>query len=106
VYVKPKILNLVFHASPLRMQHLGVRSKTGWLGFCPREAFVLAGLMSVGLLSCSLVGFDVYQLLAHGRWFSPGTPASSITKTGCHDIAEILLKVALEYQKSIKSSTK
>jgi hypothetical protein len=30
----------------------------------------------------------VYQLLAHGRWFSP---ASSTTKTGCHDIAEILL---------------
>jgi hypothetical protein len=38
---------------------------------------------------------NVYQLLAHGRWFSPGTPASSTTKTGCHDIAEILLKVAL-----------
>jgi hypothetical protein len=37
----------------------------------------------------------VYQLLAHGRWFSPGTPASSTTKTGCHDIAEILLKVGL-----------
>jgi hypothetical protein len=34
-------------------------------------------------------------LLAHGRWFSPGTPASSITKTGRHDIAEILMKVAL-----------
>jgi hypothetical protein len=34
----------------------------------------------------------VYQLLAHGRWFSPGTPASSTTKTGRHDIAEILLK--------------
>jgi hypothetical protein len=34
----------------------------------------------------------VYQLLAHGRWFSP---ASSTTKTGRHDIAEILLKVAL-----------
>jgi len=43
----------------------------------------------------------VYQLLAHGRWFSPGTPASSATKTGCHDIAEILLKVALKHQKSI-----
>jgi hypothetical protein len=41
----------------------------------------------------------VYQLLANGRWFSPGTPASSITKTGRHDIAEILLKVALKYQK-------
>jgi len=37
----------------------------------------------------------VYQLLAHGRWFSPGTPASSTTKTDRHDIAEILLKVAL-----------
>jgi hypothetical protein len=34
----------------------------------------------------------VYQLLAHGRWFSPGTLASSTTKTGHHDIAEILLK--------------
>ena len=37
----------------------------------------------------------VYQLLAHGRWFSPGTPASSTTKTVRYDIAEILLKVAL-----------
>jgi hypothetical protein len=42
----------------------------------------------------------VYQLLAHGRWFSPGTPASFTTKTGRHDIAEILLKVALKHQKS------
>jgi len=28
-------------------------------------------------------------LLAHGRWFSSGTPASSTTKTGLHDIAEM-----------------
>jgi hypothetical protein len=33
----------------------------------------------------------VYQLLSHGRWFFPGTPASSTTNTGRHDIAEILL---------------
>ena len=32
----------------------------------------------------------VYQLLTHGRWFFP---ASSTTKTGRHDIAEILLKM-------------
>jgi hypothetical protein len=38
---------------------------------------------------------NVYQLLAHGRLFSPGTPASSTTKTGRHDIAELLLKVTL-----------
>jgi hypothetical protein len=34
-------------------------------------------------------------LLAHGRWFFPGTPVSSTTKTGRHDIVEVLLKVAL-----------
>jgi hypothetical protein len=45
----------------------------------------------------------VYQLLAHGLWFSPGTPASSITKTVRHDIAEILLKVALNTKNQIKS---
>ena len=46
---------------------------------------------------------QVNQLLAHGRWFSPGTPASSTTKTGRHDIAEILLKVALNTKNQIKS---
>ena len=47
----------------------------------------------------------VYQLLAQGRWFYPGTPVSPTTKTGRHDIAEILLKVALKHQKSkIKSN--
>jgi hypothetical protein len=30
-----------------------------------------------------------------GWWFSPGTPVSSTHKTDHHDIAEILLKVAL-----------
>jgi hypothetical protein len=48
----------------------------------------------------------VYQLLAHGRWFSPGTPASSTTKAGPHDIAEILLKSGVEHQKSTNQSIK
>jgi hypothetical protein len=42
----------------------------------------------------------VYQLFDHGQWFSPGTPASSTTKTGRHDIVEMLLKVSLKHQKS------
>ena len=42
-----------------------------------------------------LASDTVYQLLAHGQWLSPDTPASSTTKTDRHDIAEILLKVAL-----------
>jgi hypothetical protein len=41
-------------------------------------------------------------LLTHGQWFSPGTPTSSTTKTICHDIAEILLKVALNTLNKIK----
>jgi hypothetical protein len=45
----------------------------------------------------------VYQLLAHGRWFFPDTLASSTTNTGRHNIADILLKVALKHQKSNKS---
>jgi hypothetical protein len=38
-------------------------------------------------LSLSLRFMQSFQLLAHGRWFSAGTPASPI--------AEILLNVAL-----------
>ena len=40
-------------------------------------------------------GDTVCQWLATGQWFSPSTPVSSINKTDRHDIAEILVKVAL-----------
>jgi hypothetical protein len=45
------------------------------------------------------IKINLQYLLAHGQWFSPATPASSTIKTGCHDIAEILLKVALNTKK-------
>jgi hypothetical protein len=45
----------------------------------------------------------VYQLLAHGRWFSPYTPVFPTTKTGRYDIAEILMKVALNTKQSNQS---
>jgi hypothetical protein len=48
-----------------------------------------------GCTRLTVASDKAYQLLVHGRWFSPGAPASSTTKTGRHDIAEILLKVAL-----------
>ena len=53
-----------------------------------------------GCTRLAVASDKVYQLLAHDRWFSQGTPASSTTKSGRHDIAEILLKVALKHQKS------
>jgi hypothetical protein len=39
-------------------------------------------------------------LLAHGQWFSTGTPASSTSKTGRHDIAESSVKT-LKIKKQI-----
>ena len=65
-----------------------------WRGFTPGFVNYKKGCTQLAAASDK-----VYQLLAHGRWFSPGTPASSITKTGRHDIAEILLKVALNTKK-------
>jgi hypothetical protein len=47
-----------------------------------------------GVLDITLCD-KVCQWLAVGRWFSVGTPVSSTNKTDRHDIAEILLKVAL-----------
>jgi hypothetical protein len=47
-----------------------------------------------GVLDTTLCD-KVCQWLAAGLWFSPGTPVSSTNKTDCHDITEILLKVAL-----------
>jgi hypothetical protein len=52
------------------------------------------------ITDCGAFKIHANQLLAHGQWFSPSTPASSTTKTGRHDIAEILLKLALKHQKS------
>ena len=47
-----------------------------------------------GILDTTLCDKD-FQWLATGRWFSTGTLVSSTNKTDCHDITEILLKVAL-----------
>jgi hypothetical protein len=65
-------------------------------------AWVLARLCKLqkGCTRLAAASDKVYQLLAHGRWFSP---ASSTTKTGRHDIAEILLKVALNTHQKSKS---
>jgi hypothetical protein len=70
-----------------------------WRGFAPGFVNYKKGCTRLATASDK-----VYQLLVHGRWFSPSTPASFTTKTGRHDIAEILPKVALKHQKSINLS--
>jgi len=68
-----------------------------WRGFAP-------GFVNYKKGCTRLAASDkVYQLLAHGRWFSPGTPTSSTIKTGRHNIAEILLKVELNTKNKIFS---
>ena len=52
----------------------------------------------------TVAGDKVYQLLAHDRWFSPGTPVSSTTKIGLHDIAEILQNAVALNTNQIKSN--
>jgi hypothetical protein len=52
-------------------------------GFAPRFVNYKKGYTRLAAASNK-----AYQLLAQGRWFSPGTPASSTTKIGRHDIAE------------------
>ena len=47
-----------------------------------------------GVLETTLCD-KIWQWLAAGQWFSPGTPVSSTSKTDCHDITEILLKMVL-----------
>ena len=44
---------------------------------------------------CTTLCDKVFQWLAAGLWFSLGPPVSATNKTDRHDIAEILLKVAL-----------
>ena len=48
----------------------------------------------VGLLDTTICD-KVFQWLATSWWFSLGTSISSTNQTDCHDITEILLKVAL-----------
>jgi hypothetical protein len=48
---------------------------------------------------CTTLCDKVCQWLATGLWFSPGPPVSSTNKTDCHNITEILLKVALNTTK-------
>jgi hypothetical protein len=49
--------------------------------------------------------FTIYFQIATGRWFSAGHLVSSTSKTDCHDIAEILLKAALNTIKQTNKQT-
>jgi hypothetical protein len=80
----------------MTVNFLGLFFRTGKIFFC----LTRSSCLSVRTTDNFSASFGK-SVLAHGQWFSLGTLASSNTKTGRHDIAEILRKVALKYQKSI-----
>ena len=88
-------MSCYFINNDLYTLHLLNRLSPIWRGLVPGFVNYKKGCTRLAATSDK-----AYQLLAHGWWFSPGTPASSTTKTGRHDIAEILLKVTLKHQKS------
>ena len=62
----------------------------GLVGIQKNAAWVRALLCKLqkSVQSTRSASDKVYQLIAHGRRFSQGTPASSTTKTARHDITE------------------
>jgi tRNA(Ile)-lysidine synthase TilS/MesJ len=81
---------------PLKIEGFGWLNELGsWINQQLTQAYHQYGVGSRPALYITKKSDKVYQLLAHGRWFSLCTPASATTLTGRHDIAEILLKVAL-----------
>ena len=84
--------NMFYNYSGARVMSFDLTTHTSlspiWHGFVPSFVNYKKG--------CTRLASDKFnQLPAQGRWFSPGTLASSTTKTGRHNIAEILLKMAL-----------
>ena len=73
----------------------GIKKKFEWCAICTyhRESWEFETRSWRGELDTTLCD-KVCQWLAAGRWFSPGTHVSSTNRTDCHDITEILLKVA------------
>ena len=95
-----KIVSIVFWYIVVFIYTLRGRDRiiVGFTTTCPNR--FLSPLMLWVRISirarCTTLCDKVCQWLATGRWFSPGPPFSSTNKTDPHDIAEILLKVALK----------
>ena len=95
--------NALFQEGPVGSVSYVVRLPNNSYNPITNTAWVSARLCKLqkGCTRLAAASDKNYQLLAHGRWFSPSTPASSTTKTGRHDIAGILLKVTLNTKNQI-----
>ena len=74
-------------------------------GHCGRDRIVIGFTTTIKAMSSNSAHGEVHSIQHYvikvcqwrtaGQLFSPGTPVSSTNTTDCHDITEILLKVAL-----------
>jgi hypothetical protein len=97
-------MRLQFKVNIIQYAQIKIRCLSGSLVGLPKNSYKpMRRKLQKGCIRLAAASDKVYQLLPRGQWFSPDTPASSTTTTDCHDIAEILLKVALKRQKSNKS---
>ena len=55
----------------------------------------MTNVICIYTCTCMFLTLWVYSIRHYGRWFSSGTSVSSTNKNGCHNVTEILLKVAL-----------
>jgi hypothetical protein len=105
MYIVIKVFNDNVHAVCLflMLRHCGIFSFPfiSWI-FYHIHLHQYLSFIFTGIFFPQIKFFDVtddttliLQWPATGWWFSPGTPVSSTNKTDCHDITEILLKVAL-----------
>ena len=113
IYVCTTTITTLFLRSYI--EACGNNSANGGAQFVPIRMHVETIVHQTGQIQCILFGFEFmattqltfriswylmlllyFTLLAHGRWLSTASPT---TKTGHHDIAKILLKVALKRQK-------
>jgi hypothetical protein len=72
--------------------------------FPSRSVFQLMLWVRISIRArCTKLCDKVCQWVATGRWYSLGPPISSSNKTDTHDLADILLKVALNTIKPTKT---
>jgi len=75
------MVNLKLNPGPRWLSELGSHTNLSSI----RRGFTPGFVVYKGCTRLAVASDKVYLLIAHGRWFSLDTPASSTTKTGHHE---------------------
>jgi hypothetical protein len=99
LFLKASILSAIFgHVHCMISFHSNRSLYIVWLVSITTSHIVFLILNDLMVFNTTFNNITVISwqsVLLTGQCFSPGTPVSSTNKTDCHDITDILLKVAL-----------